>query len=352
MALPTLASRSRRRSPSAPQKLDPQLECTDHGLLLVSTTRRRAPRTTLIKLSEGLVYPSLAKLDKNIPQNPRWDEPARGRCVASAKKVTDLRSAAEATDTPTCSEAQIVEGAQGRSVMRSVGLDLGARHIAWCQVINGMVTRRGSVHRLEELEPLLGTATPPARVAFEASREAWHVHDVMVGWGKEPVLLDTTRIRRIGVGQHLPQERFDRCRSHRDGPGRREGTGGPRTITGAACSTRKAECAQRVGRDASPSGDAAAGIGACDGSPDLDFEHGYLSGEAAGGTDRRVDARPNGASGRDAHGRPEAAGGSGQADRPSGQGPGWRSSWLRPSYRSSTRQTGFAMPTPCRRTWV
>ncbi len=86
--------------------------------------------------------------------------------------------------------------------MRSVGLDLGARHIAWCQVINGMVTRRGSVHRLEELEPLLGTATPPARVAFEASREAWHVHDVMVGWGKEPVLLDTTRIRRIGVGQH------------------------------------------------------------------------------------------------------------------------------------------------------
>jgi transposase len=47
-----------------------------------------------------------------------------------------------------------------------------------------------------------GTATAPARVAFEAGREAWHVHEVMVGWEKEPVLLDTTRIRRIGVGQH------------------------------------------------------------------------------------------------------------------------------------------------------
>ena len=86
--------------------------------------------------------------------------------------------------------------------MRNVGLDLGARHIAWCEVVDGRVTRRGSVRRLDELEPMLGTATAPARVAFEASREAWHVHDVMVGWEKEPVLLDTTRIRRIGVGQH------------------------------------------------------------------------------------------------------------------------------------------------------
>jgi transposase len=81
-------------------------------------------------------------------------------------------------------------------------LDLGARHIAWCEVVDGAVARRGSVRRLDDLEPLLGAKTATARVAFEASREAWHVHDMMVGWGKEPVLLDTTRIRRIGVGQH------------------------------------------------------------------------------------------------------------------------------------------------------
>jgi transposase len=39
-------------------------------------------------------------------------------------------------------------------------------------------------------------------VAFEACREGWHVHDVLMGWGKQPVMLDTTRVRQIGVGQH------------------------------------------------------------------------------------------------------------------------------------------------------
>ena len=86
--------------------------------------------------------------------------------------------------------------------MRSVGLDLGARHIAWCEVIGGKVTRRGSVRRLSELEPVLGPQTPPAPVAFEACREGWHVHDVLERWGKIPKMLDTTRIRRIGVGHH------------------------------------------------------------------------------------------------------------------------------------------------------
>lgn len=86
--------------------------------------------------------------------------------------------------------------------MRSVGLDLGARHIAWCEVVDGRVTHRGSVRRLSELKPLLGPQTAPARVAFEACREGWHVHDVLKGWGKTPLMLDTTRIRRIGVGHH------------------------------------------------------------------------------------------------------------------------------------------------------
>ncbi len=86
--------------------------------------------------------------------------------------------------------------------MRSVGLDLGARHIAFCEVVGGVVVRRASVRRLGELEALLGPKTPAAQVAFEASREGWHVHDVLAGWGKQPVMLDTTRIQQIGVGQH------------------------------------------------------------------------------------------------------------------------------------------------------
>ena len=52
------------------------------------------------------------------------------------------------------------------------------------------------------LEGLLGPTTAKAQVAFEASREGWHVHDVLAGWGKQPVMLDTTRVRQIGVGQH------------------------------------------------------------------------------------------------------------------------------------------------------
>jgi len=86
--------------------------------------------------------------------------------------------------------------------MRSVGLDLGARHIAYCEVVDGVVVRRASVRRLSELEPMLGPQTAAAQVAFEACREGWHVHDVLTGWRKQPVMLDTTRVQQIGVGQH------------------------------------------------------------------------------------------------------------------------------------------------------
>jgi hypothetical protein len=37
---------------------------------------------------------------------------------------------------------------------------------------------------------------------MEACREAWHVHDLLVKWGNEVVLSDTTRRKRIGIGEH------------------------------------------------------------------------------------------------------------------------------------------------------
>jgi len=57
----------------------------------------------------------------------RADKPSK-----SSQKMTDLPSEGDPSDTPTCSEAQVArrQGAQGRSIMRSVGLDLGARHIS------------------------------------------------------------------------------------------------------------------------------------------------------------------------------------------------------------------------------
>ncbi|MGA3124473.1 MAG: hypothetical protein ABSF69_27250 [Polyangiaceae bacterium] len=36
----------------------------------------------------------------------------------------------------------------------------------------------------------------------DESREGWHVHDTLKKWGQNPRMLDTTRIRQIGVGQH------------------------------------------------------------------------------------------------------------------------------------------------------
>jgi transposase len=79
---------------------------------------------------------------------------------------------------------------------------LGARHIAYCEVADGQVVERATFRSLAELERKVGPGTPDARVAFEACREGWHVHDTLRRWGKEPVMLDTTRVRQIGVGQH------------------------------------------------------------------------------------------------------------------------------------------------------
>lgn len=86
--------------------------------------------------------------------------------------------------------------------MRSVGLDLGACHIAFCEVRDGVVVRKSSFRRLSDLRAVLGPDSEPARVAFEACREGWHVHDRLKEWGHEPLMLDTTRVRRIGIGQH------------------------------------------------------------------------------------------------------------------------------------------------------
>jgi transposase len=86
--------------------------------------------------------------------------------------------------------------------MRSVGLDLGVRHIAYCEVADGKVVDRTRVRSLSELASRIGPDCAPARVAFEACREGWHIHDTLAHWGHDPRMLDTTRIRQIGVGQH------------------------------------------------------------------------------------------------------------------------------------------------------
>jgi transposase len=81
-------------------------------------------------------------------------------------------------------------------------LDLGARKTTYCEVLDGQVVRRATVSELETLRAWLGPEQPAAQVAIEACREAWHVHDLLRSWGNEVVLVDTTRSRRLGIGQH------------------------------------------------------------------------------------------------------------------------------------------------------
>ncbi len=85
--------------------------------------------------------------------------------------------------------------------MRSVALDLGNK-ITFCEVAGGKVIARKTVKSLEHLLDVLGPRTPKARVALEACREAWHIAARLEEWGHDPLLVDTTRVRQLGVGHH------------------------------------------------------------------------------------------------------------------------------------------------------
>lgn len=86
--------------------------------------------------------------------------------------------------------------------MRNVALDLGAKKTTYCEVVEGQVVQRATVTGVESLRSLLGPEHAPATVAIEACREAWYVHDLLTSWGNRVVLVDTTRSRQLGIGQH------------------------------------------------------------------------------------------------------------------------------------------------------
>jgi transposase len=92
--------------------------------------------------------------------------------------------------------------AQGRSTVRTVALDLGAKKTAYCEVKDGNVVHRQTAKHLRYLKDVLGPNTPKARVAFEACREGWYVARQLEKWGHEPVMVDTTRTKKLGIGRH------------------------------------------------------------------------------------------------------------------------------------------------------
>lgn len=86
--------------------------------------------------------------------------------------------------------------------MRSVGLDVGSKKHSFCEVKDGRVVRRVTARGLSELRDVLGPETGSARIALEACREAWHIASVLRGWDNEVLLVDTTRVRQLGIGAH------------------------------------------------------------------------------------------------------------------------------------------------------
>ena len=101
---------------------------------------------------------------------------------------------------------------------------------------------------LEELASRLGPGTEPAVVAFEACREAWFVHDKLQEWGHDPRMLDTTRVRQMGVGQH--RRKNDTIDAETIAVGRRRpDRRGARAVAGAQGASGSAERARSSGRD-------------------------------------------------------------------------------------------------------
>jgi transposase len=136
------------------------------------------------------------------PVELRSPWPSHGGTAHQKKCMADLSSPDFSDGTPTRSKGAVDRGPKERSAMRSVALDLGARKIAYCEVSGTDVLRRATVGSLQGLLPWLGPDAPPAVVAVEACREAWHIHAQLTRWGNEVLLVDTTRSRQLGIGQH------------------------------------------------------------------------------------------------------------------------------------------------------
>src|SRR5262249_57031708 len=110
------------------------------------------------------------------------------------KRMVAPSPEADASNTPARSRTPQKMGAKEGATMRNVALDLGARSLSYCEVHQGQIIDRATVRSLSALLGRLGPDLPPARVAFEACREGWHVHDTLARLGNQPLILYTPPI--------------------------------------------------------------------------------------------------------------------------------------------------------------
>jgi len=86
-------------------------------------------------------------------------------------------------------------------IERYVGLDIG-NSTEVCELKGGQVVLRTQVKDDDGLERLLGPETDRARVVLEAGRQSWYLYDLLSDWGHQVWVVDTTRVRQMGIGYH------------------------------------------------------------------------------------------------------------------------------------------------------
>jgi transposase len=84
---------------------------------------------------------------------------------------------------------------------RCVGLDLGKK-TKLCEISGERIINRATLVDDADFKALLGPHTEPARIALEAGRSAWYYHDLLTSWGHQVLVVDTTRVRSLGIGNH------------------------------------------------------------------------------------------------------------------------------------------------------
>jgi transposase len=90
---------------------------------------------------------------------------------------------------------------QKPAIERFVGLDIGNK-IALCELQGERIKRVEFDDDEMNFEKFLGPHSAPARVVFEACRQGWYLYDLLTGWGHEVWIVDTTRVKQIGIGHH------------------------------------------------------------------------------------------------------------------------------------------------------
>lgn len=142
---------------------------------------------------------------------PSSSEPRKPKTRWPRGQLPNLAAHADAEETPALQRSPVASSSAIAATTRNsellspieryVGLDIGKR-TEFCEVRQERVTTRATVSNEKQLEALLEPSTGRARVVLEACREAWYLYDLLTGWGHEVWVVDTTRVRQLGIGQH------------------------------------------------------------------------------------------------------------------------------------------------------